>query len=143
MRYVSECLNVILLQIKMSELTDSIVFRIKLLEVVLSILSLVPFFGQHNYPANDIILGDFVYLTLYGFLGIGIVVLASFIRSESISEKLIFYTTATASIMHLMSSIIVIVALLDVWNGGRFIGVIFIIFNTLTYGWDAYQCLKS
>ncbi|XP_050433675.1 uncharacterized protein LOC126841318 [Adelges cooleyi] len=129
----------------MTELTDSIVFRIKLLEVVLSVLSIVPFFGQAAWPANSALLSDLVLLTIYGYLGIGIVVLASLVRSESMSEKLTFYTTAVGAILHLVSTVIVVLAIFNrdwTWDD-RLVGGIFIAANAAAYGWDSYRIVMS
>lgn len=66
---------------------------------VLSLGSIVPVFSE-IYVTLSLLTADLVHLTLYGYLGIGIIVLTSLCISEPVSEKVVSMIYIYVYIIH-------------------------------------------
>ncbi|XP_025405391.1 uncharacterized protein LOC112679715 [Sipha flava] len=128
----------------MSSLLNSIIFRLKLTQVILSLGSIVPVFSE-IYVTLSLLTADFVHLTLYGYLGIGIVVLASLCISEPVSEKVTLYSSSMAVFLHLLSAVFIIKDVFGqdsyMW-GLRVISGLCTGANAVAFGWEVLYIMK-
>lgn len=127
----------------MTSLVSSIIFRLKLAQVILSFGSIIPVFAELDIAFSRFS-SDFAYLTLYSYLGIGIITLVSLCIAEPISEKLALYSSGLAVIMHLISAVFIII---DVF-GHEYLWALRLISglcagaNSVAYGWEVLYTTK-
>ncbi|XP_060875059.1 uncharacterized protein LOC132948562 [Metopolophium dirhodum] len=127
----------------MTSLIQSIIFRLKLAQVILSFGSIIPVFSEISVTYFQFT-SDFVYLTLYSYLGIGIITLVSLCIAEPISDKLALYSSGLAVILHLVSTFFIIKDVIgydELW-GLRIISGLCTGGNTVAYGWEVLYSTK-
>ncbi|CAH1725214.1 uncharacterized protein LOC114125393 [Aphis gossypii] len=127
----------------MTSLISSIIFRLKLAQVILSFGSIIPVFAELDITYSRLS-SDFAYLTLYSYLGIGIITLVSLCIAEPISEKLALYSSCLAVIMHLISAVCIIIDVFGheyLW-GLRLISGLCAGANSVAYGWEVLYTTK-
>ncbi|XP_025208076.1 uncharacterized protein LOC112603620 [Melanaphis sacchari] len=127
----------------MTSLLSSIIFRLKLAQVILSFGSIIPVFAELPVTFSQFT-SDFTYLTLYSYLGIGIITLVSLCIAEPVSDKLALYSSSLAAILHLISAFFIIkdVFSYDSLWGLRIISGLFTGANTVAYGWEVLYVTK-
>ncbi|XP_060853596.1 uncharacterized protein LOC132931683 [Rhopalosiphum padi] len=127
----------------MTSLISSIIFRLKLAQVILSLGSIIPVFAELSVTFSQFT-SDFVYLTLYSYLGISIITLVSLCIAEPISDKLALYSSGLAVILHLISAFFIIKDVFgyeELW-GLRIISGLCTVANAVAYGWEVLYATK-